>query len=85
VDIVSLLSFRIARASTRRDTIALCSYHGWFDWYLAANLAADHALDSQMIQGLEPRGVPRGLLGPELPFHFKGTTSLSRWQRCEPC
>jgi glutamate-1-semialdehyde 2,1-aminomutase len=30
---------RVARASTGRDRIAFCGYHGWHDWYLAANLA----------------------------------------------
>ena len=30
---------RIARAATGRDKIAFCGYHGWHDWYLAANLA----------------------------------------------
>lgn len=29
---------RIARAATGRGKIALCGYHGWHDWYLAANL-----------------------------------------------
>jgi glutamate-1-semialdehyde 2,1-aminomutase len=70
------VAIRIARASTSRDTIALCGYHGWFDWYLAANLAADHALDGQMIPGLEPRGVPRGLRGTALPFHFNKIEEL---------
>jgi glutamate-1-semialdehyde 2,1-aminomutase len=29
---------RIARAATGRGKIAMCGYHGWHDWYLAANL-----------------------------------------------
>jgi len=38
------MAVRIARATTGRDKIAFCGYHGWYDWYLAANLAEDHAL-----------------------------------------
>ena len=29
---------RIARAATGRETVAICGYHGWHDWYLATNL-----------------------------------------------
>ena len=32
------IAIRIARAATGRDTIAICGYHGWHDWYLATNL-----------------------------------------------
>ena len=32
------IAVRIARASTNRQDIAVCGYHGWHDWYLAANL-----------------------------------------------
>ena len=32
------VAVRIARAHTKRDVIAFCGYHGWSDWYLAANL-----------------------------------------------
>ena len=28
------LAIRIARASSRKDHIAICGYHGWHDWYL---------------------------------------------------
>jgi glutamate-1-semialdehyde 2,1-aminomutase len=61
---------RIARAATRRDKIAFCGYHGWQDWYLAANLAEEHALDGHLLKGLDPNGVPRGLTGTMLPFRY---------------
>lgn len=32
------VAIRIARAATGRDKIAICGYHSWQDWYLAANL-----------------------------------------------
>jgi glutamate-1-semialdehyde 2,1-aminomutase len=65
-----MMAVRIARARTRRDTIAFSGYHGWGDWYLAANLGDDHALDGQLMPGLDPAGVPRGLKGSALPFHY---------------
>ena len=34
------VAVRIARAKTGRDLVAICGYHGWHDWYLAANLVA---------------------------------------------
>lgn len=64
------VAVRIARASTGRDRVAFCGYHGWHDWYLAANLAEEKALDGHLLPGLEPAGVPRGLVGTALPFHY---------------
>ncbi len=31
------VAVRIAAAHTGKDKIAFCGYHGWSDWYLAAN------------------------------------------------
>ena len=70
------MAVRIARAHTGRDKVAFCGYHGWTDWYLAANLAEDRALDAHLLPGLEPRGVPRGLLGTALPFHYNQIDEL---------
>ncbi len=70
------MAVRIARAYTRRDKVAFCGYHGWADWYLAANLAEDEALDAHLLPGLEPRGVPRGLTGTALPFHYNRMDQL---------
>jgi len=70
------VAVRIARAHTRRDKIAFCGYHGWTDWYLAANLGEQNALDGQLMPGLEPVGVPRGLTGTALPFHYNHLEQL---------
>ncbi|MCI0577816.1 MAG: aminotransferase class III-fold pyridoxal phosphate-dependent enzyme [Chloroflexi bacterium] len=70
------LAVRIARAHTRRDRVAFCGYHGWHDWYLAANLAEDDALDGHLLPGLEPAGVPRGLRGTALPFRYNHPEEL---------
>jgi glutamate-1-semialdehyde aminotransferase len=70
------IAVRIARASTGREKVAFCGYHGWHDWYLAANLAEEDALDGHLLPGLEPAGVPRGLLGTALPFHYNRIEEL---------
>lgn len=64
------LAARIVRAYTRKDIILFCGYHGWHDWYLSANLSNKNALNDQHIAGLEPLGVPSGLAGTNLPFHY---------------
>jgi len=70
------VAVRIARAHTRRDKIAFCGYHGWTDWYLAANLAEDDALDGHLMPGLDPAGVPRSLRGSALPFQYNRADQL---------
>jgi glutamate-1-semialdehyde 2,1-aminomutase len=70
------VAVRIARAHTGRDRVAFCGYHGWHDWYLAANLAEDHALDGHLLPGLDPAGVPRGLAGTALPFRYNHAEEL---------
>ncbi len=57
------VAVRIGRAASGRSGVAFCGYHGWHDWYLAANLGEDSALDGHLLPGLEPAGVPRGLGG----------------------
>lgn len=70
------VAVRIARARTRRDKVAFCGYHGWHDWYLSANLSSESALDGHLLPGLEPAGVPRGLTGTALPFHYNRIDEL---------
>lgn len=71
------IAIRIARAATGRDVIAFCGYHGWHDWYLAANLSADQALDGHLLPGLSPVGVPRGLQGTAIPFGYNRLDELT--------
>lgn len=64
------IAVRIARAATKRDTVLFCGYHGWHDWYLAANLAQNEALQGHLLPGLAPNGVPASLEGTSIPFHY---------------
>lgn len=64
------VAVRIARAATKKDIILFCGYHGWHDWYLSANLSDNQALDGQLLAGLSPVGVARGLAHTANPFFY---------------
>ncbi|MBR1734227.1 MAG: aminotransferase class III-fold pyridoxal phosphate-dependent enzyme, partial [Alphaproteobacteria bacterium] len=72
------IAVRIARVATGKDKIVFCGYHGWCDWYLAANLGKRDALDDQWIPGLNPNGVPKGLTGTAIPFYYNNIESFDK-------
>jgi len=78
------IAVRIARAATGRERVAFCGYHGWHDWYLAANLGEGDALDGHLLPGLSPAGVPRGLAGTALPFHYNRLDELQETLSAHP-
>jgi glutamate-1-semialdehyde 2,1-aminomutase len=75
------IAVRVARAKTKREKVLFSGYHGWTDWYLAANLQDEKALDGLLMPGLEPNGVPRGLAGTAVPFNFNDIESLRETMR----
>jgi glutamate-1-semialdehyde 2,1-aminomutase len=75
---INSIAIRIARASTGKDKIAICGYHGWHDWYLSTNLNDDKNLDGHLLPGLQPNGVPRGLTGTTLPFNYNDIGQLEQ-------
>ena len=70
------VAIRIARAASGKDTVAFCGYHGWHDWYLAANLGDEQNLAGHLLPGLEPKGVPQNLRGSVLPFRYNNFSEL---------
>ena len=72
------IAVRIARVATGKDKIVFCGYHGWCDWYLAANLGKQGALDDQWIPGLNPNGVPKGLTGTAIPFYYNDIDNFKK-------
>jgi glutamate-1-semialdehyde aminotransferase len=70
------VAVRIARARTKRDKVVFCGYHGWHDWYLAANLAEEGTLDGHLMPGLEPAGVPRCLRNSAFAFTYNKIDEL---------
>lgn len=70
------VAVRIARAHTRRNIVAFCGYHGWQDWYLAANLGTGNELNDHLLTGLDLAGVPDHLGGTALPFRYNRLDEL---------
>lgn len=64
------IAVRIARTATGKDRVVFCGYHGWTDWYIAANLGKKEALDDHWISGLNPNGIPKGLKDTAIPFRY---------------
>lgn len=72
------VAVRIARAAAGRYKVAVCGYHGWHDWYLAANLGDEQNLAGHLLPGLDPAGVPETLRGTVLPFNYNDLAGLER-------
>jgi len=74
------VAVRIARARTGRDLVAFCGYHGWHDWYLAANCKVDGDEDRlrwHLLPGLDSKGIPSQLAGTALPFSYNKIEELA--------
>ena len=72
------IAVRIARASSGKDNIAICGYHGWHDWYLSVNHNSKEGLKNHLLPGLEPLGVPKGLKETVFPFNYNDFEELVR-------
>lgn len=72
------VAIRIARAASGKDGVAMCGYHGWHDWYLAANLGSNEQLAGHLLPGLDPNGVPQSLRGSVFPFKYNDYEGLEQ-------
>ncbi len=72
---IAAIAVRTARATTDRDIVAICGYHGWADWYLAANLSEDSELE---FKGFDPLGVPKALANTTFAFEFDDREAFDR-------
>jgi glutamate-1-semialdehyde 2,1-aminomutase len=70
------IAIRIARASSGKDKVAICGYHGWHDWYLSVNHNKQNDLSSHLLPGLEPNGVPKNLKDTVYPFNYNNFDEL---------
>ena len=70
------IAVRIARAASGKDGVAVCGYHGWHDWYIAANHNGGDELSGHLIKGLNPLGVPKQLKNSTFPFNYNDYNSL---------
>ena len=51
-------------------------YHGWSDWYLAANISDKSNLNNHLIKDLAPCGVPVELKGTSVAFEYNNLQDL---------
>tara|TARA_X000000368_G_scaffold416751_1_gene411409 strand:- start:2227 stop:3531 length:1305 start_codon:yes stop_codon:yes gene_type:complete len=72
------LAIRIARASTGKDKVAICGYHGWHDWYISVNHNDSSGLDDHLLPGLEPKGIPKNLKNTVFPFNYNDYEQLEK-------
>lgn len=72
------IATRLARAASGKDLILFSGYHGWSDWYLAANIADNEALDGHLLSGLQTAGVPRPLKTTAVPFAFNDVKAFNQ-------
>lgn len=70
------IAIRIARAASGRDNVAVCGYHGWHDWYLAANIGTAGSLNTHLLPGLTTSGVPTSLKNTVFPFEYNNFAQL---------
>ena len=69
---------RIARASTKKQNIAFCGYHGWHDWYLSSNLNNKKNLDNHLMSNLKSQGVMKNLKDSCFPFNYNELHNLKK-------
>lgn len=72
------VAVRIARAAAKNVNIAVCGYHGWHDWYLAANIGNNSNLNKHLLKGLNTLGVPKQLKKTVFPFNYNNLDELEK-------
>lgn len=73
------IAIRIARAYNNRSKIIASGYFGWHDWYIAANLNDKKSLNTLLLKGLSPIGVPKELSGTTLALNYGDTKKLEEY------
>ncbi len=72
------LAIRVARAETKKEKILFSGYHGWHDWYLAANILDKTNLNKHLLVGLDPLGVPKNLVNTSVGFEYNNSSELKK-------
>ena len=71
------IAIRISRAYTGKENVAVCGYHGWHDWYLAANYN-NKSLDSHLFPNLKSKGVVKILKKNIFSFEYNNFNQLEK-------
>ena len=74
----SAVALRISRAATKKNNVAICGYHGWHDWYLAANLKNKNNLNNLLFKDLLINGVNNKLANTTFTFEYNNFDSLKK-------
>jgi glutamate-1-semialdehyde 2,1-aminomutase len=72
------IAIRIARASSGKDNIAVCGYHGWHDWYLSSNIQNPNNLNNHLMTNLKINGTPKKLKNTVFTFEYNDFNELKR-------
>jgi len=75
------IAIRLARAQTGKDIVAFSGYHGWHDWYLAANIKNKNTLDEHLVPGLDPMGVPKKLKNCVISIEYNNIKQLDKLKK----
>lgn len=81
---IATIAIRISRNYTKKNKIALCGYHGWHDWYLAANLKKKSSLNKHLFNELNIGGVPEELANLTYAFDYNDFDSLVKIYKQNP-
>ena len=72
------IAIRLARSFTNKENIALCGYHGWQDWYQAANIKNINSLKSHLFGNIQTSGVSKKLNNTVFPFLYNNFYQLEK-------
>ena len=72
------IAIRLARSFTNKENIALCGYHGWQDWYQAANIKNINSLKSHLFGNIQTSGVSKKLNNTVFPFLYNNFSQLEK-------
>ena len=70
------VAIRIARAFSQKNKVIICGYHGWHDWWLAANLSNPNNLNTHLLPYLKINGVPNFLKNNIYSFDYNNIRAL---------
>ncbi len=72
------IALRIAKVATGREKIAFSGYHGWHDWYLAANFSNPENLDKHFLKRAPTYGVSKSLKNNIFAFDYNNFNQLQK-------
>jgi len=72
------IALRIAKVATGREKIALCGYHGWHDWYLAANISNPENLDKHFLKNAPTNGISKSFKNNIFVFDYNNFNQLQK-------